>query len=76
MSAKGNDLRRRLRTEAERLGAHGVRFEQGRKHCRMYAIPPGAAQERFLVISVSPSDSVRGAKNAISQLRRMLSGRA
>jgi hypothetical protein len=36
-------------------------------------LPTG--RERFLVVSMSPSDSLRGTKNAIGQLRRMLCGR-
>jgi hypothetical protein len=74
MSARGNALRRTMRAEAERLGARGVRFERGTKHCRMF-ITLLTGQERFLVVSMSPSDSLRGTKNAIGQLRRMLCGR-
>lgn len=74
MSARGNALRRTMRAEAERLGVRDVRFEQGRKHWRMFITLP-TGRERFLVLAASPSDSSRGMKNAVGQLRRMLCGR-
>lgn len=52
------------------IGAADIRMESGGKHPRLVFLWEG--RERFFVRPSTPGDTMRGHKNAISELRHML----
>lgn len=63
---------RELLAELESRSIAG-RVERSGRHLRLVWIERG--RERFYVFPGSPSDSMRGLRNALADLRRMLGGR-